>query len=369
MTTEAPKDHGTAKILGTVIALGAIGVGGYLIYDFIKKNSCSPIGAVKCIDGYENECSPWPSEDIKLLSYWKKTGKLCQEGCTNGDTRCYNNQSQVCQGGVWVPGGDACNGGGETPVLCIDGATRCQGADKIQCQDGEWKVIGSCSAADCVGITCVKNQVVCDEYDTAYYDVYCDPRNNQCAPTMYLPDAAVCKNAGPGYQTTVDVNGSAGSILLSIATTCRKPGSWLDERLSRYPDLYWHIVAKDNYGRRLENARIRIVCRSISTIGFLDPAFFGVTDVWDGVTLTCGKYEYIHDRSYTDSNGEAWIRALVMFSPDLGAIRTEVFDVYVDHNGMTYRTEFTVQTLGSDYGDRDRTCQAEWIGGNLCRLD
>ena len=358
-----------AKLAGALIALGSIGVGGYLIYDYIKKRSCSPIGSTKCINGYENECSPWPSEDLKLLSVWKNTEKFCQEGCTNGDTRCYNNQSQICRGGAWVPGGDACDGGEETPVLCMEGATRCQGADRIQCQDAQWKVIGNCSSADCVGITCIKNQVVCDDDDTAYYDVYCDPRTNQCMPTMYLPDSAVCKNAGPGYLTTVDVNGSENSILLSIATTCRKPGSWLDERLSMYPDLYWHIVAKDNYGRLLENARIRIMGRSVSSIGFLDPAYFEKVDDWYGTPVTCGRYEYVHDRSYTNSIGEAWIRALVMFSPDLGAIRTEVFDVYVDHNGLTYQTEFTVQILGSDYGDRDRTCQSAWIGGNLCRLD
>jgi len=305
---------------------------------------------------------------LKLLSYWKNTGTFCEEHCTSGDTRCYDGQSQKCVKGVWVPGGDACGGGGEAPVLCIEGATRCQGADRIQCQDGQWKVVGNCSAADCVGIACVKSQVVCDDDDTAYYDVYCDPRNNLCYPTMYLPNAAVCTNAGPGYQTTVDINGQPSPILLTIATTCRKPGAWLDERLSRYPDLYWHIVAKDNYGRRLANARIRIAARSVSTIGFLDPVHFKVTNVWDGVTLTCGRYEYIHDRSYTNSNGEAWVRALVMFSPDLGAIRTEVFDVYVDYNGLTYRTEYTIQIQGSGYGNLDRTCQSAWIGGNLCRL-
>jgi len=356
------------RIAGGLIALGAIGVGGYLIYDFIKKKSCSPDGDEKCINNYEHVCTPWPSEELKLFSYWKNTGRFCDEGCTDGDTRCYNGISQICQNGVWVPGGDAC-GGGETPVLCIEGATRCQGADRIQCQDAQWKVIGTCSAADCVGIACVKNQVVCDEYDTAYYDVCCDPRSNQCAPTMYLPNAAVCKNAGPGYLTTVDVNGQASPILLTISTTCQKPGAWLDERLARYPDLYWCVTAKDNYGRTLQNARVRIVARSTSCIGFIDPTYFDVTTEFAGKPLTCGKYEYVHDRSYTNSSGKAWIRAFVMFSPDLGAIRTEVFDVYVDYNGLTYRTEFALQILGSDYGDRDETCHGAWFGGDRCRLD
>jgi len=38
---------GIAKILGGIVALGAIGIGGYLIYDFVKKKSCSPTGSVK----------------------------------------------------------------------------------------------------------------------------------------------------------------------------------------------------------------------------------------------------------------------------------------------------------------------------------
>lgn len=362
----ADKNRSIGKAIGALAALGFVGIGGYLIYDYIKKNSCSPIGATKCINNYENECVAWPSEDFKILSYWSNTGKFCQTSCYDGDSRCYNGESQVCVGGQWTAGGNAC---GETlPVLCIEGATRCQGSNRIQCQNGEWKVIGECSSADCIGIACVKNQVVCDDEDTAYYEVYCDPTTNQCAPTMYLPNAAVCKNAGPGYQTAVDVNGQTGQIMLSIVATCRKPGSWLDERLSKYPDMYWHIVAKDNYGRRLENARIRIVCRSQSVIGFLNPDFFDTTDVWEGVSLTCGKYEYLHNRSYTDSNGEAWIRSLVMFTPDKNAIRVEVFDVYVHYNGMTYQTPYTVQIMGSDFGDRDATCHSAWIGGKLCKL-
>lgn len=372
MTTEAPRDRSTAKILGTVIALGAIGVGGYLIYDFIKKKSCSPLGATKCIDGYQNECSPWPSEDIKLLSYWKKTGEFCQEGCTNGDTRCYNNQSQVCQGGVWVPGGDACDGGGETPVLCIDGATRCQGADKIQCQDREWKVIGGCSAADCRGITCVPSQVACDEDDTLYYESACNPVLNRCNYTMYVPNAIQCRNAGVA-SIAIDVNGYETyyqslmqPVYIQATQRCGDPATWFSRDLARFPDLFFHIVVSDSYGRKIEGANIEIKnLAEKSALGFPDPAYFDSED-WDNMPVTCGSFLY---GTATNSNGEAWVRGLVMYNPSQGTQHNELFYVDVTYKGVTVRKKISLVIVGSGYGDNDESCHGAWIDASLCRLD
>lgn len=355
----------TARTVGAVLLLGAIGVGGYLFYDWYKKKGCSDLGGVVCIDGLEHECVPWPTEDLALLGYLKKTGNTCTSECVDGATKCEDDVSYVCEDGDWAEGGDAC---GETPVLCIEGATRCTSGSKVQCQDNTWSVIGECVVADCLGISCISSQVLCDEDDTAYYQIACDPRDNTCKPTMYLPDADVCKNAGVS-SITVNINGASSPVILDMEDTCGDPEAW-NEKLARYPDLFWNIKVKDAYGRLIEGARIKIVKRSSkSVVGFIDPTYYNEETDFEGIPVSCGIYQYIHERSYTDENGEATIRAFIMFTPDTGSIRTETFDVYVIYKGKTTSTSFQIQVLGSSYGENDQTCHGTWLGGDHCRLD
>lgn len=373
MTAEAPKDRHTAKILGTVIALGAIGVGGYLIYDFIKKKSCSPLGAVKCVDGYENECSPWPSESITLANLWKRTGEPCEgDRCINGDKRCVNSIPYECIGQQWAVGGDACQ---QPPqMLCIEGAKKCTvEKDKVQCQSGQWKKIGLCGPTSCLSVNCNPYEVACDEDMTLFYAPACDPDAGGCRFTMYEPNSDVCKrvaiskvsvtvNAQPTYMS-----GAMFPVSIAVDGDCRRPGSWLNDRLQRYPELYVSVQVKDQLNRPIPGVRVKAfkATATRSFIAFVDPNDYTSTD-YGSLSYTKGSYSYNHPRSYTNANGEAIMRGIVLCAPADGVVRTEVFNIDVSQGEQTVSLPISLQIMGK--GDPARSCQGAWMGidGDEC---
>jgi hypothetical protein len=235
-----------------------------------------------------------------------------------------------------------------------------------------WKVIGTCSAADCRGITCVPSQVACDEDDTLYYESACNPVLNRCNYTMYVPNAIQCRNAGVA-SIAIDVNGYETyyqslmqPVYIQATQRCGDPATWFSRDLARFPDLFFHIVVSDSYGRKIEGANIEIKnLAEKSALGFPDPAYFDSED-WDNMPVTCGSFLY---GTATNSNGEAWVRGLVMYNPSQGTQHNELFYVDVTYKGVTVRKKISLVIVGSGYGDNDESCHGAWIDASLCRLD
>ena len=222
------KDQGNLAI--GVAALAALGIGGYLAYQYLLKPTCK-----------------------------------------DGAMQCLNNVSQICQNGGWQDGGNACGSGG---ACAPEGAEICIGGVGQKCVGGSWEsspVCGGahdCSTSNACGqqqTTCVNGTLLSDpllEYDPAQGRCIC---YYQTA----TPDAAVCLKHINYFVPRIN-NQTNMPYMIGSAGSCLIPGlpAW---QLAKAPRILFSVDVRDQWGHPYANLPITIYANSPPIGGFLQP--------------------------------------------------------------------------------------------------
>lgn len=73
----AKKKMSKMGVVGPLIGLAAVGIGGYLIYNWYTKNSCNgATDTTRCVNGAEQECKPFLVSALGIYM-WQNDGYAC----------------------------------------------------------------------------------------------------------------------------------------------------------------------------------------------------------------------------------------------------------------------------------------------------
>lgn len=224
------KGSGAASTIGTIMVVGALGIGAYLVYNWLKgRQSCdsSAIGTYSQVidpDTGQTVCMECSNDYLSAIlgpAWVKADASQCSGGstCNNGDTRCdpITGVSQICQGNAWTNGGTKqCGGTVKGDACSVPGSGYCKGGLYFVCAGDNFAYSDNtpCTPADianCNGMACVQSTLRCggiipgDSPTDLYQDLRCNPKTGKCNFMQVYPGSSYCAARVLG-AATVSIN-------------------------------------------------------------------------------------------------------------------------------------------------------------------